>query len=361
MSQCKVEFFDTSLELKHHDYIDSSGVKIDDDYLSPDKSSVVIRKTNKVPQYGFIRISGYIDFFGVISGTSDDDILSTVSFRPFVALFDFDTLIDVNDQGKVALEDTIKNAITAQFINNTDSYQNISILSVKTTSSTSWYLDLKSEKEDKHMVVANLYNTIIVKGMQKYGVGMSFSVNYATKKISVSIGVKNTDVFVIDSKLPNVEVKTFDINKTSNTVNKLRIYNTEDYSTYIDYFLHNDHTFDTNNSNRIMPVVCNIGTTAPSYEAKDGNKTVTKTFAQAAKEMATNTFSGIEWTDLIELQVAVNDPLTKPMSMQFGQMVDIIYEGKTYRSIFTGRDISNVVILQFGTVRKEYTKRIRLR
>ena len=82
-------------------------------------------------------------------------------------------------------------------------------------------------------------------------------------------------------------------------------------------------------------------------------------FESAAIRAAHDKFSGLPYSNLIELTMANDDGLMKPEQMEFGQQVEIISDGVAYRSILTGRERGKNTKLVFGTVRLDLTKILR--
>ena len=115
--------------------------------------------------------------------------------------------------------------------------------------------------------------------------------------------------------------------------------------------MHANGTYDTINSNRITPVIQKIK--AVSLEMSGG------TFDTAANSEAADVFGSIEYNNLIELEMHEDDSMIKPLTMQIGQVVDVIYEGNTYRSMLTGVSFKDKMsVLTFGTIRLSLTKKI---
>ena len=168
MKPYNIEIFNRQFELLAHTNVDD--IALDYDYLKPDDSELIIRLTGfydtfasqaVIPDGGMLRalsipqleglmdevgVGAYIrmqrddtDFFGVITSitTTDDKLLTKLGIRPFpAAIFSSEVLLDTNTQGNTALETVIANLITANWISNSDTLQNIPGLSVTTTTST---------------------------------------------------------------------------------------------------------------------------------------------------------------------------------------------------------------------------------
>lgn len=72
---------------------------------------------------------------------------------------------------------------------------------------------------------------------------------------------------------------------------------------------------------------------------------------------AKKVFKNSKYQNLIELTVKADDTMINPLSMNIGQVVEIIHDGVTYNSILTGKEIKGgLVKLIFGTIRLELTK-----
>lgn len=347
MTLYNVDFFDLTLTNIHHDVVDS--MSVDDDYLSPSTTSITIAKTSNIAVNNLIYIKGLYEFFGVITELSDNDYSTEVTFEPFINLFNQDILMDTNKQSDgTSLETFIADIIKQYWVNSSDSNQNLSILNVQTTSSTtSWGFNIKSDTEDMHHAIVGFYSSIISKALSKYGVTITATPNFATKKVDLKIGTNSNDTFYIEADADNVTINTFTLKEPSTTTNKIEIWNTENYTEKIYYYLHTTGKYDTTNSDRVTPVVLAVTSATPSDDT---------TFADAAAEQAANTFDGLEWTNLIELDVDPNDKLINPSSLKYGQIVYVIHNGTAYNSILTGKNLSDTITLVFGTVRHDLTK-----
>ena len=383
MKPYNIEIFNRQFELLAHTNVDD--IEIEYDYLSPDDSELVVRLKGfydafssqaVIPDGGGFRalsipqleglmddvgVGAYIrmqrddtDLFGVITSveTADDPLLTKLGIMPFpAAIFSTQIVFDTNQQGTVALETVLANIITAGWISNADTLQNIPNLSVTTTSSTvAWGMNLKSDTEGMHHCVIDFYDVLIRRALEEYGIAIQTSVDWANDSIEITIG-KVIGTQTIEADLPNVFEKTFLINESSKNTNKLNIYNTADYTTVITYYKHTDGSYNTTNTDRIYPVVLEV-TTA---EASD-----TQTFPQAAASAAASTFGEVTYNNLIEVTCLWDDALIQPKALQIGSLVSVIHDGVSYASIMTGYKLSNnVITLIFGSIRADLTKIIR--
>ena len=382
MKPYNVEIFNRQFELLAHTNVDD--IQIDYDYLSPNDSEVTIRLTGfydtfaaqaSVPDGGGLRalsipeleglmdavgVGAYIrlqrddtDIFGVITSvtTAEDKLLTRLGIRPFpAAIFSTEILFDTNVQGVTALETVIANHITANWISNSDTLQNIPGLSVTTSSTTTtWGMNLKSDTEGMHHCIIDFYDVLIRRALEEYEIAIQTSVDYSTDTISLTIG-KVTGSKTIEADLPNVFGKTFLINESSKNTNKLVVYDTSNYTTTRTYYKHTDGTYSTTNSDRIYPVVLETQAT----QAEEGG-----TFADAADSAAASVFGEVTYNNLIEITCLYDDELIDPKNLKVGSVVSVIHDEVSYSSIMTGYQLEdNVITLIFGSIRADLTKLI---
>lgn len=352
MIQYNIEFFDADLNLVAH--TNASEIPYAVDYISPVKNEVTIFNC-PVAKGNYIRIQGDgKEYFGVVKSVASSDTKTmTVEYCHFLTLFDTDIVFDTDMQGTSNLETVMANLIKARFVNSDDALQNVTGLTVATSSATTnWGFNLKSDTEGKHTCIINFYNVIIVRALQEYGVAIDVSCDVQNKRISLNIGTVPDTGKIIEADLPNVIGKNIIIKETENDINKVVVYNTENYTTTRTYYRHTDDTYDTLDADRIVPVVQGTYGVAPS----DG-----KTFAQMADSKAAEVYGSIKYNNLIELSVLNDDTLVDPKNLKIGQVVDVVSEGNSYESMLTGYTIGDVTNLTFGTIRLDLTKIIKRR
>lgn len=353
MKPFNLEVFDRQFNLLAHTNVET--VEIDYDYLKPNDSEV----TARVPMDG-LGIGDYIRFtrddtelFGVITSLNEaeDALLTNIGFQPFPAgIFSTSVLFDTDKQGTVALETVLADLITASWISNADSSQNIQGLTVTTTTSTvSWGMNLKSDTEGMHHCIINFYEVLISRAMSEYGIAIQADADIQAETITLTIGKVNAPQ-TIEADLPNVFEKSFLINEASKNTNKLDVYDTANYTTVITYYKHTDGTYDTTNTDRITPVVREI-----AGAAADDNQT----FPQAAASTAASVFGETTYNNLIEITCTYDDTLIEPKKIKVGTVVSVITGGVSYGSILTGYKLNdNVITLIFGSIRADLTKLI---
>ena len=352
-----VEIFDRKFNFVMHTNVGE--VSYNEDYLSPEENTVTIRYNANVKNSDFIRIwRGDQQYSGIITnvttGTGVNSMLvsknlMTVTYMPFIRLFDIDVLFDTDLQGSnTPLEQYIADTITDYFINKSDSYQNISGLSVATTTSTlGWGFHLTSVVEGQHYTVVNFLNSILVRAMEKYQVRLIFDVDFQNQTISVTVGKNELAQKTIEADLPNIINRSIIIHSNTNDTNKLIVYDMSDVSTSKTYYLHTDDTYDTTDDDRVVPVVLEIAGVVP---------TDTETFSTMADAYASNLFNSISYNNLIELEMINGDDLINPSELEIGQTLNVISGGQSYSTILTGRRVSDTTTLVCGTVRLDLTK-----
>ena len=217
-----------------------------------------------------------------------------------------------------------------------------------------WSLNLTPDVEGSHYTIIGLYTVLIVNSLKKYGIAIRVRPSFTQKKFILTIS-KSTRMLNIDGDLDNVTVKTLKYNDRPTGVNKLTIYNSDNYSMSVTFYVHTDRSFSTEDStNRITPVVREVRDATPDSSITDP----TEAFLVAAADVASSVLSGIEWDNLIELETFVSDENVRPMEMEIGQTIKLWYKGGTYQSILTGKTIgTDGITLLFGSERIQYFKR----
>lgn len=362
MQQFNIDFFDRSLSFVHNTVIDP--VTIDDDYISSAINVIDIDPTLLVSAGQFIRITNEdYTFFGIVTDVSPGDHLTRVNFKSFLTIFDEEVLFDTHLQGtgnpnvRPTLEALIAAYISDTYITNDDLYQRLPLevyIDPSITQTQDWSFNFRSDNEETHHTAINLYSELMVKSLNKYGVVIDVNPIFYNRTIYLRI-TKRLNPFKISADLPNVVVKTLKYNDQTVGTNKLIVYNSNDFSQSVIFYVHPDRTWDLDDQDRISPVVREIKIVTP----EDDTSTA---FAEAALEAAYGSLSGSEWDNLIELESYVDDINVMPMELFIGQVVSIYYKEAVYTSILTGRilDRSKITLL-FGSDRIEYTKRYKLK
>ena len=367
MRQYNVDFFTRDLVFVHND--SASIAEIKEDYISMQNNSIEIGLTEKVQNGQFIYIKGDLDtFLGIVTDTKPGDNVLTVTYKSFLCLFDEDILFDTdlqkqntanpNGGAKInskSLERMLKDTIDATYVNNEDSLQNLRLIVEAETNTPKWGFNLKSDTEGMHHCIIGLYGVLLVNALKKYGVALRAVPDFANRYLHIYIRAQSGfDVLDVDGDLANVTVKTLKVNDRPNGTNKLTVHNTDDYDLYLDFYVHTDRSWDTNNTDRITPVVREVKAAMPDSSIEDPDEA----FVEAAMDVAYGVLSGLAWNNLIEIEVAPGDELVKPMTLLFGQKIRLWYKDGMHESILTGRSITDdSALLILGSERISFTKR----
>lgn len=356
MRPYNIDIFDRNFAFKHHYNMGETKYAID--YLALQENEAVISFNAAVQNGDYIFISnGVRDYFGIITGIDAAGIttgFSTIRYKPFLHLFDapimFDTTLQPGSaQGSpVALEQVIADIIDAYWISNSDTVQNVAGLRTQVISSTTdWGFHLTADVQGTDRCIINFLSSILQRAMTKYQIGVYVEPDFNEHTITLKIGQKNADTMVIEADLPSVIERNVVLNQTTADTNKLIVYNNTDLVENLIYYRHPDGTYDTDDDDRISPVVFSIQGVTVGQE---------QSFADAAKEAADKALDTVSYNNLIEITVLDGDALIPLEDTDIGRIVDVKTNGAIYPSILTGIEINKTKKLIFGTVRLELTK-----
>lgn len=361
MQQYNVDFFNRDMSFAYNATIDATS--IDDDYISGSVNVIDIPSTLLVENGQFIRLENDNNsFFGIVSEVSPGDYTTRVGFKSFLTIFDEEVLFDTNWQGsdnsstRPTLEGVIYRFISDTYITTSDTHERLPItitIDSSITQTQKWSFGYRSEKDETHHAVVNLYSEIIVKALKEYSIVVDVNPVFRNKIIHLVITKRNTP-FKISADMDNVAVKTLKYSDKNVGTNKLIVYNVNNYSQSLTFYVHTDKSWSAEDRDRITPVVRSIKTVTPKEDT-------TNSFIEAATEAAYSELSSSEWDNCIELETYADDVNITPMNLSIGQVVTIWYKGATYTSILTGRNLDgNKITLIFGSDRIEYSKRYKM-
>lgn len=459
MKQFNVEIFDEEFNYLFNACVDT--VKYKEDYLDPEKAKVILACDNTIDSNSILRMKrDGEEYVGIVSDVkSKDDGTTEVTFTSVEALFDRDIIIDV-DAITGTMEEYIKARIDELYVTNSDTSQRLPINVTAVTSTSSWAFDYDIENEPDEdeeapetlVAFINILDDLIIPGFTKYGIVLQWEFDFNNKVININITKNTADEITIESDLPNIIDRTITIRKVKKRINKVNIWNSQDFERTTTYYLHSDDTFDTTDSDRVTPVnyknlkvsasnnakciksktselksdyskIKSYNSMDPSertdedienaqlmmadinefmafgwtYNSSDnliydadsivvgdetwsgddefeaaivawadteaaatyGEETALEVFTEKAYQKAYSTFSKNKYDNLIELEVALDDDMLNPTSLEIGQIVNVISEGNSYNSILSGREINDTVTLIFGTIRLELTKTLK--
>ena len=365
MTLYNVDFFDRKMNYVHHDTIDTPD--IDMDYLSPDTSEITIRQTNDIPAKGIIYIEGMDEFLGIIENIQQGLGETTISFKPFITIFDQAVRFKTTYQGSsgtASLESVIGGLINSYFGNKTgDDEQSLPITAEAVSKTLKWNLHITPDKKDGSYCICNLYSAIMAQALTKYRVAVKAKADPNAKKIIVTIGASPAK-HIIDANMNGVKVVDFTLNQLESDENKLEIWDATDYTSKVNYYLYTDGTYDTKGTKegktRVTPVKMEVLAVTP---------TSSKTFKELHAEQASQRFGDLKWKNYIELDVLPSNTtvlnyvdenmVSHPLEM--GQEVRMFYNGKYYDTILTGYRYTDLTTLIFGKLRKTLSKKSKLK
>lgn len=350
-----IEIFDKTIEYRSNSLVDEFNYKYD--YMDPEKVKINLLPNVAVELGDFIHIfNDYEDYIGIVEQIKEqDDGIKEVTYIDVMSLFDIQTIIDINYMTG-NLEQYIADRIKALYINNPDSLMNLP-LEVRTTTSTStWKIDVEPMDEElTSLAEVNMFDDIILPAFTSYDIVVSASINLNSKKITISIGKNTSDTKYIEADLPNILEKNVVINQIKKQINKVIVFNQDNYAQTITYYLHPDGSYNTSNTNRLTPVNYEYAEAKRETRKRDGVEIVTS-FADNANKKAQAIFEKNKYDNLIELLILNDDELIKPKELKIGQKVIVLSDDVLYGSILTGIEVEETTKLIFGTIRLELTK-----
>ncbi|MBD5480226.1 MAG: hypothetical protein HDR14_13205 [Lachnospiraceae bacterium] len=323
-------------------------VEYHEDYLAMDSSRAVVPKITAM-EGDYIIVSGAVNHAGIVTACEDKGTKYEIQFKPILMLTDVDVHYDRTALRTVSLEAWIAGILNDTFRDNTDSLQNITgFTAVPLTETKNAVMELESN-------IGNLYS-IITEALVKYSVVVDFTIDVSKKTLTACIQAKNKESPVIEADLPNILSRLFVIRQAEKTVNKISVYNENDETEHMDFYMleNGNIVTDSTAAGRISPVV--FAAVYIAYE--DGGN---QEFAEAAYEKAFSSMQAADYNNLIELTVLNNDTLVRPETMEIGQRVKIIRNEIMYETVLTGKVVGKTTKLIFGAVRLELTKQLKRR
>lgn len=264
MKPYEVEIFDRHFNFVYNALLDESNFNYKFDYISPEKFTVILPKDfvpknlsedSHAPIGWIIRIfRNSEEYQGIISGYDTNNSINTVTIQQLISLMNTQNTVRKSALSSTTVEAYIKERITASFVNNPDTLQNLTGLSaanITTTTSTTGRLPYQENDDD--FVVLDLVNDLIIPAETVYGIHTNIRLNVADKSILISIGKPVNNNRIIEADLPNIIEKNINIHKSSAEINRVDIYDSFIDRNYV-YYLHPNGTYDKTNSNRIVPV-----------------------------------------------------------------------------------------------------------
>ncbi len=312
------------------------------DYLSLISNKIQLPDVVEAQQGDYIRIMGDGDrVFGIIDRVTESDTLFTITYKPFLSLFDANMYMDRTALLGMSLEEWIRHIIQEHYVDSGDDMQNLKDADITTTSETmNAWLDVESNIE-------NLYE-LLKTALNRYGVSVRVDVNAACSAISIRIGKSVAAERTIEADLPNILSGEFTTtNGSKSPINKLYVVNEKNESERAVYYLTPSDKVTRFPLERISPVRFNTVYVSVS----EGGKFEDAAYEKARTELTTG------YDNLIELTVFKNDRMVNPDGWNIGDVVLVLKGGKEYRSVLTAKKVNGqTTTLVFGSIRRELTK-----
>ena len=278
MKPYNVEIFDENFNFLYTTLIDEDSFTYRYDAISPVKNKLNVPKDfnpktllnePRAPKGWFVRITNDDEEYdGVISGFEEGETENTVEYSQILTLFDQDVVVETQAiTTDYSIAHYLKQVLTANFIDNVDSKQNIPSLTVYFNSSKDGTLPY-TNTDDKYVGV-NVLNDLILAAYKNYGIRTVVRAQKAFPSYDTPVLVVRfvddsyyTTVPTFETNLPNIYDSSFTIKKQSGReVNKVIIKDTY-FETETIYYLYTDGTYSTNPSvagkTRVFPVVSKV-------------------------------------------------------------------------------------------------------
>lgn len=253
----RVEIFDRSLNYKANSLIGGDIFEWKEDAIDPEKNEIQVPDGVTTAKGDILRVLGDgFELQGVVSAFERGEGFNTITVSQLVTLFDMESTVAPDSAEDINIESYIVNLLRAIFVNSGDSYQNIPNLSLTSGSSTVGTIFTSTSSEA--LIVINVLDDIIYPAFEKFAILSDAKATFYPKAMSATIkrDTESTDINIpkIEADLSTVFDKTFVIKKTDREINKAVLKDTSTTASYT-YYLHPDGSFDTTNTNRIVPVI----------------------------------------------------------------------------------------------------------
>lgn len=350
MKRYRIEIFDKYLAFKC--FAEAAEPDIQIDYLVQTNSKVECPGQIACARGDFaqIRIDGNVYFQGVITDWTFDGYSTEITIQQMSALLNLEVFADASDlnDGTKPIETWFGEQITSTF-SGTDTYQNLTGLTVSASSSTTGSIEVNDNG------IYNLYD-LDVYFFKTYGVMIDINFDYSTQKTKFIFKEIGTTPVKLNLQVSDVESYDVEPSLSNDNPNKMIIRNDADNTQEITYYWHPTNfagTVDTDAStNRVVPVVTKCETV---------NVGTGETFASASLAAAENTMYQTRFDDLITVTLRADSNLVTISSV--GQQFTLYAEGNVYYTILTGMHAVNMKYIEctFGYVRKRLTQILRMK
>ena len=222
------------VELAYYD------INIDEETNANTLIKVLKKTTAKARDIIFIKKNNEVVYWGIIDNIQNNDgkTLYQYTMKYITNLFEQNIILEDEDLIKTdGIEDFIANAIKTNFINNTDTFVNLTYLEIEVKTHTKKQISVSN-------VNNNIYNlhTWLTNCTQKYDIVYSFSI--VNKKLVMTIEAKELNKELIDVNAQPISNYT-EVFETDIVSKVVVLTDTKTYTLY----LLNDRTTTTNKNN----------------------------------------------------------------------------------------------------------------
>lgn len=369
MKQYNVEVFDfKTLDFKDNTSISDFNYKYD--YLDPQNYDIEVTADLNIAIFDWVSVkdSGR-NFVGFVSAIKDNSVgTKRITLRDWLALADIEELLKISQyEAYDNAERFVLNTIVQSYAGNGKEYatliEDLPLVGAGTRGVSEYDFEIEEIEEGTNFTkIYNCLDKFVYPAFKKYDIICSFIHDFNAKKITVDVSKKTFTPITIEADAVNILSKNIVCNKSTNQLTKIVIIDTDNYSSWRNYYLLSDGTWihastqEVLEYDRVHPTLLKYTTACATTTTIDGVE-ITKTFEENADIKADEMFNKNKYENYITLEVLADDELIKPLSMEIGQVVNIISEGKSYSSKLTGLEYDGETVkLIFGYVRYELTK-----
>jgi len=187
-----------------------------------------------------------------------------------------------------------------------------------------------------------------------YNVYLAFDIDFTNKRIVVDIIKNDTEGLIIKDNI-KLSKPEFDSNELPRE-NRALLFNKYTGVIVGTFFLLQDNNLSTNqaHANRLFPVSTRIVEWDEMDAIREGYTML---------ELAKSEIQGNVYNHHVQIQLAKKQTMVRARSFNFGDQVKIVYEGRSYDTIFTGikyRMENPFYTLIFGKARIDFSDRMKI-
>lgn len=271
MRPYNVEIFDRAINFKYSFLLDASELNYSEDAMDPVKNTIptpadfipaeLDPSDERAPRGWYLRIlCDDFEIQGMITVFESGEGRGKLTFSQMITCLDLNMLVDVGSLSQSSIEIYIKNLIEKEFVNSSDSKQNLTGLfgRVFTSSFTRGTFDFADT--DDSQVAIDFLDDLVYPAFELYSVVTKVTFDPVYKRMEVRIGRSYNDPITIEADLQNITESEFTIQKYSKEVNKVDCFDiSQSPPDRNEFYLHTTGSWDSDAvNNRIVPVINSI-------------------------------------------------------------------------------------------------------